>query len=50
MSPQEEQRKAMHLLIFLFQCYVARAPRENRLKYEGCLLRKYTPPKKQSLD
>lgn len=29
MSPQEEQRKAMHLLI-LFQCYVAWAPRENR--------------------
>mgnify|MGYP001864361296 CR=1 FL=1 len=42
MSPQEDKRKAVHLLMMLFQCYVTWALRENRLKYEGCLLSRYT--------
>lgn len=34
MSPEEDKRKAVHLLMMLFQCYVTWALRENRLKCE----------------
>lgn len=39
MSPQEDKRKAMHVDSVL-QMW---ALRKNRLKYESCLLNKYTP-------